>query len=142
MTVVALPVMAGQLDHSPLSGWAALGLGLWTVGLLFETIGDYQLAHFKSEPINRGRVMDRGLWRYTRHPNYFGDFLIWWGIFFAAVGEGTWWTAIGPLIMSFLLLRVSGVTLLERSLQRSKEGYAEYMTRTSAFFPWPPHRQL
>lgn len=138
MIVVALPVMAGQLNRSPLTSWAVLGLALWTAGFLFETIGDNQLARFKSEPNNRGRVMDRGLWRYTRHPNYFGDFLIWWGIFFAALGEGTWWTAIGPLVMSFLLLRVSGVTLLERSLKRSKEGYAEYTARTSAFIPWPP----
>jgi steroid 5-alpha reductase family enzyme len=142
MNVVALPVMAGQLDSSPLSSWAVLGVGLWTVGLLFETIGDYQLARFKANANNRGKVMDRGLWRYTRHPNYFGDFLVWWGIYFAALGEGTGWTAIGPMVMSFLLLRVSGVTLLERSLQRCKEGYADYMARTSAFFPWPPRSQL
>jgi steroid 5-alpha reductase family enzyme len=142
MNTVALPVMAGQLDRSPLSGWAVLGIGLWTVGLLFETIGDYQLARFKAEPNNSGKVMDRGLWRYTRHPNYFGDFLVWWGVYFAALGEGIWWTAIGPVVMSFLLLRVSGVALLERSLQRSKDGYADYIARTSAFFPWPPSSQV
>jgi len=137
MNVVALPIVAGQLDRAPLDVWAFLGMGLWTVGFLFETIGDYQLARFKSDPGNRGKVMDRGLWRYTRHPNYFGDFLIWWGIYLAALGDGhAWWTIIGPLVMSFLLLRVSGVTLLERSLQQTKEGYAEYMARTSAFFPW------
>ena len=138
MNIVALPVVAGQMDPSPLSGWAVLGVGLWTVGLLFETIGDYQLTRFKADSNNNGKVMDRGLWRYTRHPNYFGDFLVWWGIYFAALGAGTWWTAIGPLVMSFLLIRVSGVALLERSLQRSKEGYADYIARTSAFFPWPP----
>jgi steroid 5-alpha reductase family enzyme len=138
MMVVALPVMAGQLDRSPLDAWSALGAVLWAVGLLFETTGDFQLARFKSDPMNRGKVMDRQLWRYTRHPNYFGDFLAWWGIYFAAASQGTWWTVIAPLTMSVLLLRVSGVTLLERSLQRSKEGYAEYVARTSAFFPWPP----
>ncbi|MFN4260095.1 MAG: DUF1295 domain-containing protein [Gemmataceae bacterium] len=139
MNVVALPVVVGQLDCSRLGGWTALGVGLWGVGFLFETIGDHQLARFKADPRNRGRVMDRGLWRYTRHPNYFGDFLVWWGIYLIAIGEGrTWWTVIGPLVMSFLLLRVSGVALLERSLRHGKEGYADYMTRTSAFFPWPP----
>lgn len=142
MNVVALPVVAGQLERSPMSGWTVLGVGLWTVGLLFETIGDYQLARFKADPNNRGKVMDRGLWRYTRHPNYFGDFLVWWGVYFAALGESTWWTALGPLVMSFLLIRVSGVALLERSLQHSKEGYADYIARTSAFFPWPPRPQV
>lgn len=142
MNVVALPVVAGQMDRSPLSGWAVLGVALWTLGLLFETIGDYQLARFKADPNNSGKVMDRGLWRFTRHPNYFGDFLVWWGIYFAALGESTWWTAIGPLVMSFLLIRVSGVALLERSLRRDKEGYADYIARTSSFFPWPPRSQV
>ncbi|HYV35356.1 MAG TPA: DUF1295 domain-containing protein [Gemmataceae bacterium] len=142
MNVVALPLLTGQLDRSPLNGWSYLGIGLWTLGFLFETVGDYQLARFKAAQSNRGKVMDRGLWRHTRHPNYFGDFLVWWGIYFAALGaEMTWWTVIAPLVMSFLLLRVSGVTLLERSLQTRKEGYAEYMARTSAFFPWPRRSQ-
>jgi steroid 5-alpha reductase family enzyme len=142
MNIVALPVMAGQLDRSPLSGWAVPGIGLWTVGLLFETIGDYQLARFKADPNNSGKVMNRGLWCCTRHPNYFGDFLVWWGIYLATLGEGTWWTAIGPLLMSFLLVRVSGVALLERSLRHSKEGYADYIARTNAFFPWPPRSNV
>jgi steroid 5-alpha reductase family enzyme len=137
MNVVALPVVAGQLNQNPLGVWAGLGIGVWTIGMLFEALGDYQLTHFTRDPSNRGKVMDRGLWRYTRHPNYFGEFLIWWGIYFVALGEGTWWTIISPLAMTFILLRVSGVTLLERSL-RTKEGYLEYMARTSAFFPWPP----
>ena len=139
MQVVALPVLTGQLNPSPLDAWACLGIALWAAGFLFESVGDFQLARFKADPSNRGKVMDRGLWRYTRHPNYFGDFLVWWGIYFAAVGSSSdWWTALGPLLMSFLLLRVSGVALLERSLQKHKPGYAEYMARTSAFFPWPP----
>ncbi|MFO0959350.1 MAG: DUF1295 domain-containing protein [Isosphaeraceae bacterium] len=140
MNVVALPIMAGQFDRSPLGFIAILGVSLWITGLLFEAIGDYQLARFKGVAENRGKVMDRGLWRYTRHPNYFGDFLVWWGIFFVASGERSWWTIVSPVVMSILLIRVSGVSLLERSLQRDKEGYAEYMARTSAFFPWPPRR--
>lgn len=138
MNLVALPVMAGQLDTSPVGFWALPGVTLWIVGVLFEAVGDYQLARFKADASQRGKVMDRGLWRYTRHPNYFGDFLVWWGIYFAAQGQGSWWTAIGPVVMSFLLLRVSGVSLLERSLKQNKEGYADYMARTNAFFPWPP----
>jgi steroid 5-alpha reductase family enzyme len=138
MNVVALPVVAGQLDASPIGLWTVFGVALWTVGMLFEAVGDYQLARFKADSNNRGKVLDRGLWRYTRHPNYFGDFLVWWGIFFAALGQGSWWTAIGPLVMSILLVRVSGVSLLERSLKHSKEGYEDYMARTSAFIPWPP----
>ncbi|MBM3994997.1 MAG: DUF1295 domain-containing protein [Planctomycetes bacterium] len=139
MNIVALPVVMGQLDTSPIGFWAVLGVALWTVGLVFEAVGDYQLALFKADVNNRGKVLDQGLWRYTRHPNYFGDFLVWWGIFFAAQGQGSWWTVIGPLVMSFLLIRVSGVALLERSLKNSKEGYEDYMARTSAFIPWPPH---
>jgi steroid 5-alpha reductase family enzyme len=139
MNLVALPVVAGQLDRSPLRGWAILGVALWALGFFVETIGDYQLLRFKADPNNRDEVLDRGLWRYTRHPNYFGDFLVWWGIYFVSLGdEPTWWTAIGPVVMSFLLLRVSGVTLLERSLQHRKKGYAQYMARTSSFIPWPP----
>lgn len=138
MNLVALPTVAGQLDTSPIGFWTMLGVALWILGLLFEAVGDSQLARFKSDVNNRGKVLDRGLWRYTRHPNYFGDFLVWWGIFFAAQGQESWWTAIGPVVMSFLLLRVSGVALLERSLKHNKEGYADYMARTSAFFPWPP----
>ncbi|MCM2269775.1 MAG: DUF1295 domain-containing protein, partial [Thermoanaerobaculia bacterium] len=116
----------------------AAAVALWTAGFLFEAIGDAQLARFKRDPANRGRVMDRGLWRYTRHPNYFGDATLWWGLFFFAGATGAWWTAIGPALMSFLLVRVSGVALLERGLAASKPGYAAYVARTSSFFPWPP----
>jgi steroid 5-alpha reductase family enzyme len=142
MNVVALPIVAGQLDASPLGVWAYLGIVLWFFGITFECVGDYQLARFKGDSANQGKVMDRGLWRFTRHPNYFGDFLVWWGLFLVAQGDqNSWWTAVGPLVMSFLLLRVSGVTLLERSLKETKIGYAEYIARTSPFFPWPPRSQ-
>jgi len=141
--VVSLPVQATMADPAPAGlgplEWA--GVAVWAVGLTFEAIGDWQLARFKADPANRGKVMDRGLWRYTRHPNYFGDFCVWWGIWLVALAAGgTWWTIVGPLVMSVLLIRVSGVALLERSLAERREGYADYVTRTSAFFPWPPRR--
>ena len=143
MNIVALPLLTGQLDRSPLDGWTVFGMSLWVVGFLFETIGDFQLTRFRADSRNHGKVMDRGLWRFTRHPNYFGDSLVWWGIYFVAVGDGTaWWTVACSLLMTFLLLRVSGVVLLERGLRGRKNGYAEYIRRTSAFFPWPPRSPL
>jgi steroid 5-alpha reductase family enzyme len=116
-----------------------LGLALFALGLVFEAGGDWQLARFKRDPANAGQVMDRGLWRYTRHPNYFGDALVWWSFFcFAAATADSWWTLYSPLLMSLLLLRVSGVTLLEKRLQATKPAYRRYAERTSAFFPWRP----
>lgn len=139
--VVSLPVQlaAGAAEPTDLGPLAALGVLLWAVGLGFETVGDAQLARFKADPANKGQVMDRGLWRYTRHPNYFGDFCVWWGLFLVAAETGPGrWGVIGPLVMSFLLLRVSGVAMLERTIGKRRPGYAEYVARTSAFFPRPP----
>jgi steroid 5-alpha reductase family enzyme len=116
-----------------------LGAALAVGGLLFEAVGDAQLARFKRDPANAGRVMDRGLWGWTRHPNYFGDSLVWWGLYAMACGApGGVLTLPAPALMTWLLLRVSGVSLLERSLARRKPGYADYVQKTSAFFPWPP----
>lgn len=137
---VSLPIQAaittpaaGNLD------WLALiGIALFMIGLFFETVGDWQLARFKSDPRNSGRVMDRGLWRYTRHPNYFGDFCVWWGLYAIAASAGAGWTIASPLLMSFLLLRVSGVTLLESTITERRPDYAAYQARTNAFFPGPP----
>jgi steroid 5-alpha reductase family enzyme len=124
---------------APLGPLDALGLALFAVGFLFEVGGDWQLARFKRDRAHAGQVMDRGLWRYTRHPNYFGDALVWWSFFcFAAATPHGWWTIYSPLLMTLLLLRVSGVTLLEKRLQATKPGYRRYAERTSAFFPWPP----
>ena len=141
--VVSLPVQGGQVPADP-DGLALLdylGITVWAIGLAFESIGDWQLARFKADPANQGAVMDRGLWRYTRHPNYFGDFLVWWGLYLVALATvDAWWTIVGPIVMSVLLIRVSGAALLERSLRKRRLGYEEYVARTSAFFPRPPGR--
>lgn len=138
--IVSLPVQAGQLGSAPLGVLDVVGLGLFLVGLAFETVGDLQLARFKADPTNAGQVMDRGLWRYTRHPNYFGDFCVWWGLYLIAAAAGAWWTVVGAVLMSLLLLRVSGVTLLEGTIAQRRPGYEAYARRTSAFFPRPPRR--
>lgn len=138
--VVSLPIqsLGAVADASPgVVGW--LGLAVFLTGLGFEAIGDAQLAAFKRDPASKGQVMDRGLWRYTRHPNYFGDALLWWGIWLIAVGSGAaWWTLVGPALMTFLLVRVSGVAMLESDMAERRPGYAEYVRRTSSFLPRPP----
>ena len=135
--VVSLPLLPAARDASPLGLLDAAGALLVGIGIVFETVGDAQLARFKADPANRGQVMDRGLWRYTRHPNYFGDFCVWWGLYAVAVAAGGWWSVPGPLLMSVLLLRVSGVTLLEHDIGTRRPGYAEYVRVTNAFFPGP-----
>lgn len=139
MWIISLPLQFGIAFAQ--AGWSwlhAVGLACFTVGLTFETVADWQLVRFKSQPENRGRVLDRGLWRYTRHPNYFGDFCVWWGLYLIAIAHGeNLGTIISPLLMSVLLMRVSGVTLLERSMSQKPE-FAAYAQRTSAFFPRPP----
>jgi steroid 5-alpha reductase family enzyme len=136
--VISLPLLAAMLAPGPLGPAALAGLLLWAAGLFFETVGDWQLARFKGDPANRGRVMDRGLWRYTRHPNYFGEFCIWWGFYLIALDAGGWWSILSPLLMTFLLLRVSGVALLERDIGERRPAYRDYVARTNAFFPGPP----
>ena len=108
-------------------------------GIVFEAIGDQQLATFKSNPANKGRVMDRGVWRYTRHPNYFGEFCVWWGFFIMVLPHG-WWSVASPLVMSILLIKVSGVGLLEKDIGERRPAYRDYIARTPAFFPWMPKR--
>jgi steroid 5-alpha reductase family enzyme len=136
--IVSLPLQgaAPQADRLGALDW--LGVAAWAVGVFFEAVGDGQLARFKADPANTGRIMDRGLWRYTRHPNYFGDFMVWWGIYLLALSTGgAWWTIVGPVVMSTLLIRVSGRDLLEARM-RGRPGYTEYAARTSSFFPRPP----
>jgi steroid 5-alpha reductase family enzyme len=137
--VVSLPIQAAASRVAEITLAAVPGMVLFAVGLAFESVGDAQLAAFKADPASRGQVLDRGLWRYTRHPNYFGDFCVWWGLWLVAVtAGGTLWTAIGPIVMSVLLIRVSGKGLLEKTIGRRRPGYDEYVRRTSGFFPLPP----
>jgi steroid 5-alpha reductase family enzyme len=136
---VAWPIQAGiwSTDSSAIGLLDLAGCLLWAIGLCFETVGDWQLAAFRANPANAGQVLDRGLWRYTRHPNYFGDFCVWWGIYLIAASGGAWWTLGSPLAMSWFLMRVSGVTLLERTIVERRPQYRDYMARTNAFFPGP-----
>jgi steroid 5-alpha reductase family enzyme len=136
--VISLPVHGAIMSEGALGLWDVLGTALWLVGFAFEAGGDWQLARFKSNPANQGRVMDRGFWRFTRHPNYFGDFCVWWGFYLVAVGGGAWWSLIGPALMSVLLMKVSGVTLLEKDIGERRPQYADYIRRTNAFFPGAP----
>jgi steroid 5-alpha reductase family enzyme len=135
--VISLPLQVAAGRHQEVGVVTVAGLVVFAVGLAFEAIGDEQLRAFKADPANRGQVMDRGLWRYTRHPNYFGDACVWWGLWLAS---GVWWTVFAPLVMSFLLIRVSGKGLLERDIAERRPGYAEYIRRTSGFVPLPPRR--
>ena len=109
---------------------------MWTIGFAFEAIGDGQLARFRANPANKGQVLDRGLWRYTRHPNYFGDAVQWWATYLIALAAGGGWSIFSPILMTTLLVRVSGVSLLEKALAQNRPGYREYMATTSAFIPW------
>ena len=138
--VVSMPLQSLGGEAADAIGWLSwVGVAVFAVGLFFEAVGDLQLTSFKRDPANEGQVMDRGLWRYTRHPNYFGDVTVWWGLWLVAIGSGAaWWTLIGPVVMTFFILRVSGVTMLESDMSSRRPGYDEYVRRTSAFIPFPP----
>jgi steroid 5-alpha reductase family enzyme len=136
--IISLPLLAAINSSSPLGLLDAVGLAVWLIGLVFEAGGDWQLARFKANPANQGKIMDRGLWSVTRHPNYFGDFCVWWGFYLIALAAGGWWSFVGPVLMATLLMRVSGVTLLERDMGKRRPEYADYVRRTNAFFPGPP----
>ncbi len=135
---VSLTVQAGMNSKMPSASWSlvVIGLLIWCVGFGFESVGDYQMARFKASG-HEGEVLNRGLWRFTRHPNYFGDFCVWWGYFVIAAAVGAWWTILSPALMSVLLMKVSGVTLLESDIEDRRPAYADYKRRTNAFFPGP-----
>jgi steroid 5-alpha reductase family enzyme len=136
--LIAAPLAVAVGSRAPL-GWLDAGGGaLWTIGFAFEAIGDAQLARFRADPAHRGGVLDRGLWRYTRHPNYFGEACLWWGYWLFAVAGGGAWTVFAPLLMTVLLLKVSGVRLLEQDIAERRPDYRDYVARTNAFVPWPP----
>ena len=118
-----------------------IGIVLWITGFCFETIGDLQLARFKGDPSNKGRVMDKGLWHYTRHPNYFGDSAVWWGYGFFCMASESFLPVLGSILMTALIIKVSGVSLLEKSLKEQKPQYKEYIEKTSAFLPWFPKKK-
>lgn len=135
---VQVPIVSSETES--LSVIDLLGVLLWSVGFIFETVGDWQLARFKADGSNAGKVLDRGLWRYTRHPNYFGDFCVWWGLYAIAMAGGAWWTIGSPLVMSVLLMKISGVSLLESTITERRPEYAKYQAQTNAFFPGPPRK--
>jgi steroid 5-alpha reductase family enzyme len=136
--IVSLPLLAAIVLPRPFDWLDIVGIAVVVFGTVFESVGDFQLSRFKSDPHSRGQVMDRGLWRYTRHPNYFGEFCVWWGFFLLALAAGGWWAVVSPLLMSFLLLKVSGVTLLEQDIGERRPAYCDYIARTNAFFPGAP----
>ncbi|MEI6199260.1 MAG: DUF1295 domain-containing protein [Actinomycetota bacterium] len=142
MFIVSLPVMFGNSDATPGVGpIAVIGIMVWAIGFLFEAVGDWQLARFKRDASNAGKVMQTGLWSLTRHPNYFGNALLWWGIGIVGAETGSGVIGfIGPVVMTYFLLNVSGVPMLERSLNKRREGYAEYAARTSGFIPRLPKK--
>jgi steroid 5-alpha reductase family enzyme len=139
LLVVAAGIIVVNTRSGPgLNALDATGALVVVGGLVFEAVADRQLARFLADPANRGRIMDRGLWRYSRHPNYFGEAAVWWGVFLVALSvPGGWWTVVSPLLITFLLLKVSGVPMLER-LMEGRPGWDEYKTRTSVFVPLPP----
>ncbi len=135
--LISSSLFAATTSATQLGALDYLAIALWIFGFAFEAVGDLQLSRFKADPDNEGEVLDAGLWRYTRHPNYFGEFCIWWAFYLFAVAAGGWWAIVSPLLMSYLLLKVSGVALLEKSISERRPKYAEYVERTNAFFPGP-----
>lgn len=133
--IISLPLLGATNSTAVLNWIDAIGAALWLFGFLWESIGDWQLTSFKANPANHGAVMNSGLWRYSRHPNYFGECCVWWGYALIALSAGAWWSLPAPLLMTWLLLKVSGVALLEKNIGERRPGYAEYMARTNAFIP-------
>jgi steroid 5-alpha reductase family enzyme len=141
--VVSAPLLVG-MSGGRTGGWLGVaGLVLAAFGIVFESVGDAQMARFQANPRSRGKVMDRGLWRFTRHPNYFGEACVWWGLWLMAMGAVGWsgaWCVVSPALMTVLLLKVSGVSLLEKDIAERRPGYREYVSRTNAFIPGPPRK--
>ncbi|HCS39806.1 MAG TPA: hypothetical protein DIW44_09520 [Anaerolineaceae bacterium] len=140
MWIISTPLLAGQYSNLPakLTLLDYAGIVLWIIGFYFETAGDQQLKIFRNNPANKGHILNTGVWRLTRHPNYFGDSAQWWGFYLIALAAAGWWSIFSPIIMTLFLIKVSGVALLEKTLKDTKPGYREYMETTSAFIPWFP----
>ncbi|WP_321322571.1 DUF1295 domain-containing protein [Labilibaculum sp.] len=138
--LVSLPLLGiSRSEHSGnLNFFDYLGILIWLIGFAFEAGGDFQLSRFKRDPKNKGKVLDTGFWKYTRHPNYFGDSAVWWAYALLSIAAGSYWQVIGSVVMTLLIIKVSGVALLEKTLNKSKPEYHEYIQKTSSFFPWFP----
>ena len=137
MWIISTPLIATQTSGFPviLTPLDYIGVLLWLIGMIFESIGDLQLMSFKADPANKGKLLTTGLWKFSRHPNYFGEAALWWGYYLIALVSGFWWTIFSPVLMTYLLFKVSGVAMLERTM-KLKPGYEDYMKKTNAFFPW------
>ncbi len=142
MWLISVTLLGSQYKtvNSSLGFFDYAGILLWITGLIFETGGDIQLSRFKADPANKGKVLDTGLWKYTRHPNYFGDAAVWWGFGLMSVAAGSYIPVLGSFLMTALIIKVSGVVMLERSLVEKKPQYKEYIQKTSSFFPWFPKK--
>lgn len=138
--IIALPMMSIFSSDTEINLLDYFALTLWLVGMFFEIVSDMQLQKFKASAHNKGKVLDRGLWRYSRHPNYFGEFCIWWAFFLFALASGYWWSIISPILMTILLMKVSGVSMLESTIIERRPEYAHYIRTTNAFFPWLPKK--
>jgi steroid 5-alpha reductase family enzyme len=136
--VISMPLLAALSADTGPGVIVLVAAGLWLIGFVFEAVADQQLYRFKSNPENKGKVLDSGLWAYSRHPNYFGEFLIWWGFFLFALSAGGWWTVFSPVLMTVLLLKVSGVSLMEKGITERRTAYRNYIESTNAFFPGKP----
>ena len=136
--LVAMPLLGAVVSTAPIGSLDRFGTLMWAFGLVFESVADWQLARFQQGGGAARGVMDTGLWRFSRHPNYFGEFVLWWGIGLIAVSGGAWWALIGPLLLSLFLLKVSGVALTEKDIATRRPEYQDYVRRTSAFVPRPP----
>jgi steroid 5-alpha reductase family enzyme len=142
MWIISIPLLVAQISPTPagLIWLDYLGLIVWGVGFFFEAVGDWQLNSFRTNPDNKGQLLSTGLWRYTRHPNYFGDATQWWGFYLIAAAAGGYWTIYSPILMTVLLRNVSGVSLLEKTMKDTKPGYKEYVENTNAIIPWFPRK--
>lgn len=136
--IIALPLWPAITQHTPFGIWDIIAGVLFAVGFIVETVADWQLSRFKADANNEGKVMDQGLWRFTRHPNYFGECLIWWGFYCFAVNVGGYYTIVGPLLLTWLLLKFSGVVMLEATIVHRRPAYQDYINRTNAFIPGKP----
>jgi steroid 5-alpha reductase family enzyme len=139
--IVSWPLQAAIAHGGPLGPLDYLGGLVAFAGILIEATADFQLTQFKKDPASHGKVLDTGIWSWSRHPNYFGNAAMWWGYYLIALSAGAWWTIFAPIVMTFFLLKVSGVALLEKDIAQRRPAYADYIRKTSPFMPWPPKKK-